>query len=920
MVNYLQKGCLYPFIKYGLIGIAILQFSLAYAAECTLITPPSLEVTPGEAAVIIINISNPGKKDVLIPFDLQLPPECESLVECDKLIPLSPDSSHMLLVPISVAKGSLPGLHEVVFSIDSKPYSVILDVQGQRELSFEVEKTPSLVAEGQRFPITLSTHNAGNITVPIRIKTIIDNDAWAVLDCEEYDLVPGENTIFYGQVGVLPTTCRAKSRVLQIIVLDACTDEELYSYCSVVDVLPCGMDSIPDPWVNVSGFFRMFATGQEGELVVGTELYGRGFIDEDQLREIDYEFLIPSEAHTTLYNQYQRLFVGIIDPQFEFVLGDTNYYLTPLTERWGYGRGIGIDFTFDRLSYGSFYRQNRQNHNCQFEEGAAYLQYAYSPFGNISLNYIRRSQVDTPQGNIVSIRCEEAPAPGRFFGLEFAYDTSTKKHQGDRKGFDIDFKNTFGRDSSCYFTRTYAGKGFYGYYNDADYYSAGVDLGLSAVTRLLVTTNRVCQNLNHCDTTAPRWRDYTAKLSYWYDACSQITLVGNLLTGRDAYDPCNFDFSQAWGGIQYSFNTGRYALFCISEVGGQKNHVTDTFCKPLQRYNFDFNMTVDPVRSFTLHYECGNTNPYDARQWRYAAGGAFLWRYQYLSYAEIYARAINDRFYGDKLNGKCYDGRYVHAMGRVSHTLSNLHNIGVRLDCFFSRHQDSRDEYKFIASYTIPTKTPVKWRTDFGSIEGTVYDQMTNEPVSNAVVSLGDDARLTDECGNFRFSNLCPGIHTLSTSMLPARMLQTNPCDIPVNVMGGRTVCNDITTTYAGQVEGDIKMYNYEENLNLNPSTQRHSPGVWLSLVEAKGLSNTRIILSRNGTGEILSTTTNCLGHFKFDNLHPGLWTMKIMSNEVPLDHYMENDTLEIVVQRMVSEKIEIKVLPRPKEILPMVL
>lgn len=918
MENYSLKDCLYRYIKYALIWIGILQTSGLLSAECSLLTPPTQQILPGEAAVLIVNINNSTPKDILLPVDIQLPEFCEALVAFDKYIPLSPDSSHMLLLPISVAKGTPPGVRKIMLSIGSETFVTQLIIEGHKDIAFEASLMPSIAAEGQSFPISLKGLNTGNIPVPLQLEVIIDNDAYGYLECEQYVIQPGEDRVFEGQVHLLPSTCRARNRVVQILVTNAETCEELYTFCSVVDVLPCGFDESPDPWIKVPGHMRFFTAGEEGELIVGAELFGRGFVDEEQLREVDYEFLIPSKTHTTLYNQYQRLFVGIIDPQFEFVIGDTNYNLTPLTERWGFGRGVGIDFNFDRFSYGSFYRQLKQYHTCQIEEGAAYIEYAFQPYSHISLNFIRRSQIDTPQGNIVSVRCEDAPTPGRFLGLEFAYDTSTRGHHGDRKGYDIDLKNTFGTDSSWYFSRTYAGKGFYGYYNDSEYFSAGVDLGLSPITRLLVTTNRVCLNLNHCDTTAPRWRDYTAKLSYWYDPAAQITFVGTILTGKDVYNPCNFDFSQAWGGIQFAYNTGRYAFYCISEVGGQKDHVTNTICKPLQRYNFDFNMLVDEQRSFTLHYESGNTDPYDARKWRYAAGGAFVWRYKAASFAEVFARAINDRFYGDNINGKCYDGKYLHAMGRVSHTFNNLHNLGIRLDCFISRRQDSRDEYKFIAAYTIPTESPVKWRTDIGAIEGCIYDDLTQEPISNAVVSLGDEARLTDSQGCYRFSNLCPGIHELSTSLLPCRMETVESKNMPVNVIGGCTTTRQIAATYTGQLEGIIKVLDYEENINTSASLQSKWKGINLSLVERKGLANARIILSRNGTGEILSTTTGCLGNFKFENLHPGMWVLKIIPYQMPDEHYIENDTLEIYVQRNALEKIEIKVLPKAKEILPL--
>lgn len=920
MENYLPKSYL-SFFRLGILCFGLLGSSSLLGAECSLLTPPILEVVPGEAAVVILNVDNSGQKDALVVFDAQVPACCELLVPIDRLIPLNPESSHMILLPINVRKSTPPGIQVLTLTVDDKTFPVTLNIKGQQELTFSADQMPAIAADGQQFPICLKGCNLGNTPALIALEVIVDNDGYGVIEDETYELLPGETACFQGHVTILPTTCRARNRVVQIIASDAMTGEQLFAHCSVVDVLPCGLDEMPDPWIRMPGFSRTFVAGQEGKLIGGVEFYGKGFVDEAGLREVTYEILVPSDSRTNLYNEYQRLFVGVIDPDFEFVLGDTNYYLTPLTERWGYGRGIGLDFNLGHVTYGSFYRQNRLNHSLDFEEGAAYINYAYNPYSHISLNFIRRSQADTPQGNIISVRHEEAPAPGRFIGLEIAYDTTSKHHHGDRKGFDIDFKSTFGRDSSFYFTRTYAGKGFYGYYNNSDYYSAGVDWGISPTTRFLLSTNRVCQNLSHCDTTAPRWRDYTAKLSYWYDACSQITLIGQFLMGKDAFNPYNYDFSQVWGGIQYSFTSANYALYCISEVGGQKDHVKDVICKPLQRYNFDFNVNLDPNRFFTLHYECGNTDAYDARQWRYAAGGAFIWRYQPASFAEIFTRVINDRFYGDKqVDGRCFNGRYIHGMGRISHTFSNLHHIGFRTDLFLSRHKDNRDEYKFLLAYTIPTETPVKWRTDIGLVEGMLYDQITAEPIPNAVVAIGDECRLTDEYGRYRFSNLSPGEYTLSAKLLPEKMLESNRCGVPFDIVGGKICCKDVAATYTGQLEGCIRIFDYEEGTIASSRSQPFPgvDGVFLSLVEKKGLASARLVLSRNGTGEIISTTSNYLGNFRFDHLHPGLWTLKIIPSQIPEGHYVEHELLEVFVQRQSVDKIEIKVLPTPKEIKPL--
>lgn len=89
--------------------------------------------------------------------------------------------------------------------------------------------------------------------------------------------------------------------------------------------------------------------------------------------------------------------------------------------------------------------------------------------------------------------------------------------------------------------------------------------------------------------------------------------------------------------------------------------------------------------------------------------------------------------------------------------------------------------------------------TSVGSIAGTVSDITTGEPLSNVTVSLspGGSSTVTGSDGSFSYSNITPGVYTLSI-----RKEGYNPSSITASVKGGETTPIHITL---GRIPASLK-------------------------------------------------------------------------------------------------------------------
>ncbi len=141
----------------------------------------------------------------------------------------------------------------------------------------------------------------------------------------------------------------------------------------------------------------------------------------------------------------------------------------------------------------------------------------------------------------------------------------------------------------------------------------------------------------------------------------------------------------------------------------------------------------------------------------------------------------------------------------------------------------------------LPTATPVG-----GTIEGTVLDEVSEEPISGVTVTVQGTglSTPTDSSGNYVIANVPPGFYLLTASAPGYESLSKTPVEVKA---GGITVLKFELISVAGAIEGTV-----------------------LDEVSEEPISGATVTVE--GTG--LSTPTDSSGNYVIANVPPGFYLL----------------------------------------------
>ena len=136
-----------------------------------------------------------------------------------------------------------------------------------------------------------------------------------------------------------------------------------------------------------------------------------------------------------------------------------------------------------------------------------------------------------------------------------------------------------------------------------------------------------------------------------------------------------------------------------------------------------------------------------------------------------------------------------------------------------------------------------------------------------------------------------------------------------------------IPITQAACLFGRVMIYGYKSNTGKTAQngkfngainqphliTDGSSNGKDAELSEEQGLADA--IVELKNSSEIKRTVTDKQGQFRFTELRPGQWILKIYSDNLPQYHYLEKDTFQIDLKPGQETEISAKVLPKKRRI-----
>lgn len=860
--------------------------------ESIISTENSLEAAPDEMLFLSFVIKNPLGKAADCSFKLRTPSGWSVAGFADEQLHIEEGESTLQLLGVKVPKNAL-----------AHTFSLFADVTGdfeyREEIQVSIKPVSNFSARVDLNPEGYSIICENGSNTPLKIYLRSTTDPVCPLSYDDGLLtIPAFDTLYVPfSIDIDRSTDETKQFVQFQIFKEDCS-EPLFQVPFSIDLVPdaCCDD---DPFVRIPSQIRTMVLGENSQTVGVIELSGAGVIDTERNRTLEYCIRLPTNSRNVIYSVDQRLYLGLSDPNWDLDLGDTVYDLTPLTQYYRYGRGLGFEAGANGFNCGAHYTQNTFSNDYNPRETCAFVNYSRFPEFSASINYLHKVLEEIPTSNIVTLESTLEPLPNIQVELEAGNNYLKKSARHDTHAYRGEMRGRIFHDTWFDIEKVYAGQDFYGYYQAMNLFTSTLDTPITKPLRANISYTSLRQNFAALDpddpeTFSPRQKQTSATLTYSFANGAALSLNGLYLRAREAGVTEDYNFTQKWGGVNFLYVADGYTVNSSIGIGQQKDYLTGKSTHCLQRYYSYLGKEFSDKIYASCFYEGGHIDYFNVLPWRTSYGATLRYRYQSCSWCDLFVQKVRHRHDDYQMSQISFN---------LHHQFANRHSMDVSLQRFIYKKHYPSDSF-FLVSYTIPLGIPLWEKGDRGELSGFVFDHCNQCPVPNAIVNLNGKQIRTDAQGRFCFPRTPIGAQTLKTDLLPGNLMPQEAQASTIQIQKGKNNPVMLACVPSTSIQGDVRLYAFAED---NPFQDDST------LVEAGGLESVRITIDLDHGKEIYTCLTDKNGKFRFPRLRPGAWRVYITPDYLPNLHHLNMNDVIVDLEPGQEQTLSIKVLPEKR-------
>ena len=850
---------------------------------------------------------------------------------------LRPGQSGLALVHIYVPENARAGVHKFAYRARRRLDGSVLathllsvDVLPSLALEIKIVSFPDVVIAGMDYPAEYIIYNLGNTRTVVDLEVKCgERYAWDFREPPP----PGGIVLEMGEqkkIEIIVHTDRAARRAfmhrLEVRVLQAWQAPVdgaprkkgtlLTRAIGNVEVVPLStlegslMHTLPFE-LGIKGFtgFTNDSWLGGGELT----LDGKGTLDEKG--EHAFEMHVKKRMDSTeniLLNSWDRYSISYRSLLLQVMAGDNGYSLSPLLDKFRYGRGVGVSVFPMPFSLGVYYCYDLWGAGFGQSLGgfAAYQvtetglprEYRY----RVSLDFLTRLQ----NNFLFGIHQTYLPLPEIILDLDAAGEID-----GDGAFTKALYFNGMGDHGWVYYSLNgiYADPGFEGDYRDL--YKISANGGLRLLDRRLtfqaafyiLETNLL---LNPALATAHRTRFIQAGAGYVIPLVeTNLSLTYQNIQRTDRFPAYAYDTGQHNIKLTARQPLGLITVAAGAMAGFSYDYATSVFAFS---HNYNAGMTWRPSSNmeygFWLWYD-GTINPsvYNADRFGLSVTGQFTIDKFILSAGIKNGYLVT----GDNLEWVNLD-----LSANASYLFPNRHKLTAGLSSIFVFRTGEADAaFSLWAKYSIPFDFPVSRKEGVCRVKGRVFDAVTGLGLPEVILRINGLAASTDKDGNYSFFLPKGGAYFLSVERgaLGIDRIPDIKTPVKLDIAPGDEKTIDLGVVRAATVRGHVAVYLPEHGAGTEG-------GVSGALQRSAGLSNMLVEIACADETRRMLTDRN--GEFLFEEVRPGGWKFKVLSGGIPAYHRFETDELDFalvpgehkdIVIRVLKEKREIKMIEETK-------
>lgn len=898
------------------------------SAEARLTSDRVVEVTPGKIVTASILIANRSGADADYDEQFALPANWRQISPTATPIRLAAGAEQLRLIAFAVPTAAPAGSSKLdYFLTNSRTRSPVANVTvtvvvlpvAKLELTRE-DQTETVIA-GDTYEVTLRVINRGNSRMEISLAAVSAPVCPVRLEASELWLDAGASQLV--RAGIT-TNADLRQTSSQVVNFNATATDHKESIVTarqpvVVKVIP-RITGDRDPYVRLPARLRLIGTSEDGRVSSQAEFSGGGHLDEGQKHRIDFLFRGPSldgEGPYGLRNEYRVNYFG---PKLDVYVGDQNYPLSPLTQRFSYGRGAGFAFHPGPTSTGAFCMET-MGRTENFQTAGSYVRREFTPTFSLQANalYKTDSGYDVqPTGPLSIFSLQPHFDFGEKLDLDLEYALGNVGSGSEAQAYRAEARGKLFDEVVYSAERVHAGNRFFGAYHATEQTQATITFPIHRSLRGKIAFDQIERDVVTTFSDQPplpqgvlstRQTSYRPGLLFRVSPRTDLSLEYQNVTRHvervdGVEDSLEHSIRIGVGHSREKLSAQTYAEFGTIEKTGELPSGESAERESVGRYSLFLSYRPTARQSYSVYGTLGSSAIAGVTERSRTLGASAQWTVtQQLSASLSYAR---DEY--DARTARVQDT----AGGTVGYTLPNHNIVGVQ-GRWIKNSATQETHTSVLVSYTIPFGMRGLKKKSIGVIRGKVVElnEGRSLPMSRVVVTANGMTAVTNHRGEFIFPSLKPGLYQLNVEQRSLGVDLVTRELFPLTLEVNKEEVVELSLSVVRSARFCVKVAVFA------PAQRTLDPGAGASdkaLKEVCGLGGGLVELTDGK--QVLRQVTRPDGTVAFEHLRPGKWTLRVYQNNLPAHHVIKTPETEIDLKPGQSHQSLVRVVPKVRRII----
>lgn len=768
---------------------------------------------------------------------------------------------------------------------------VPIAVKARFELAIDRFKSPQLLFSGDTLSSIYLIRNLSNSDVSVKTK-LTDGQ----ITKNEVFTIKKDSSVLYKYLVSVPK--KTESYTQRMLILNAAIQDkpetEIFN-AFPFEIFPSDIPKF-DPFVrlpvNITGLVA--ATNRLGGLMYSSmyDITAAGAIgDPTKKQSVEIHLRGPDRTGNPLFGLNDEYYLKFNSPKVDFVIGDNNYGLSDLSESSRNGMGVKLQYTLKKLSFGGFY-----NHPKYYPE----IKHVFSAYSSLLLNPSNKfklgllSRIDTTNKNVQLLTFSGQNKPLSWMSTNFEVALGQRDAQWS-KAYQayLQITKSFFSTNINY---TYADVNFPGFVRNTKRFNSGLSLSLSKFSiSLSYNYNSSNLALDTLYSNSPISKGYSLSTNYRIAKNHTLSLGAYSSSSKDRSDVPLFDYSKYNGRLSIQSLFGPLNVSLQGDAGKVRNFLLGDL--DLTNY-FSTGLNLG-VRMNKFISANGNVN--------YQGGLVGITGTENIYYSTVLLANINDRFaatlqYNSNFEWQYYTSDRSLFSLDLKGKINESNQLSVAVNYNLVKNSLDRKEYGIQMRYTHTLNVPIARRKDMGTLSGKLINHGVGK-VSGIRINLNGYITITDKDGNFKFPAVPVGKNNLvmDESSFGLNVISEVPGPYVINIQPSKSTYFELAMTKSARIEGRLIV---QEDANTKQK----------GYIAVKDQIDKLVVEASCGS-EVFRVLTNRDGIFKFEDLRPGNWQVKVFPNGLPQGYQLMTPQFNLTLTSGKDERLEVLIQKKARQV-----